>query len=250
MPRQRRSLLQPALLSGSTAITTSSETADLIEARGLTKTYVTPGGVEVRALAGVDVTIGTGEVIGLVGPSGSGKSTLLHLLGGMDVADAGTITFAGRLLHTLTRRELLDVRRSVGFVFQSFALLPALTARDNVMLPILPFKVAFDGGERASELLSTVGLAGREDALPGQLSGGQRQRVAIARALMNHPRLIIADEPTGNLDSGTGAEILDLLLDLRESQGVTIALATHDEAVAARCDRIFHLTDGQISSTS
>lgn len=233
-----------------TALTSPNEAADLIEARGLTKTYVTPGGVEVRALDGVDVTIETGDVVALVGPSGSGKSTLLHLLGGMDVPDAGTITFTGRQLNTLSRRELLDVRRSVGFVFQSFALLPALTARDNVMLPILPFKVTFDGGERASELLATVGLAGREDALPGQLSGGQRQRVAIARALMNHPRLVIADEPTGNLDSATGAEILDLLLDLRESHGVTIVLATHDEAVAARCDRIIHLTDGQISSTS
>lgn len=227
---------------------TAPETAVLVEARGLAKTYVTPGGVEVRALDGVDVTIGTGEVVALVGPSGSGKSTLLHLLGGMDVPDSGSITFAGRRLDALARRELLDVRRSVGFVFQSFALLPALTARDNVMLPVLPLKVAFDGGERASELLATVGLAGREDALPGQLSGGQRQRVAIARALMNHPRMVIADEPTGNLDSGTGTEILDLLLELRESQGVTIVLATHDEAVAARCDRIIHLTDGRISS--
>ena len=233
-----------------TAASVPNQAAELIEARGLTKTYVTPGDVEVRALDGVDVTIGTGAVVALVGPSGSGKSTLLHLLGGMDVPDTGTITFHGRRLDTLPRRALLEVRRSVGFVFQSFALLPALTALDNVMLPVLPFKVSFDGSQRASQLLATVGLAGREDALPGLLSGGQRQRVAIARALMNHPRLVIADEPTGNLDTATGAEILDLLLGLRESQGVTIVLATHDEAVAARCDRVIHLTDGRISAMS
>lgn len=230
--------------------TPDTDTEALIVATGLTKTYLTPGGVEVRALAGVDLTIDRGEVVALVGPSGSGKSTLLHLLGGMDTPDNGTIVFDGRGMGDLSRAERVVVRRSVGFVFQSFALLPALTARDNVMLPTLPFKVDFDAKDRATELLATVGLAGREDALPSQLSGGQRQRVAIARALMNQPRLVIADEPTGNLDSATSAEVLGLLLSLREERGLTIILATHDETVATRCDRIVHVRDGLLADKS
>ncbi|MCW2793053.1 MAG: transporter, partial [Nocardioides sp.] len=205
-----------------------------LEARGLQKSYLTPGGVTVNALAGVDLTIGPGEVVALVGPSGSGKSTLLHLLGGMDRPDAGVITCDGDVITELGRSDLVRYRRSVGFVFQHFALLPALTARDNVMLPVLPYPTTYDAKLRAAQLLASVGLGGREDALPSQLSGGQRQRVAIARALMNEPRLLVADEPTGNLDSTTGTEIMDLLFAIRSSRGVTVVVATHDEGLAER----------------
>lgn len=217
-----------------------------IDAVGLRKSYVTPGGVTVRALDGVDLHIDPAEVVALVGPSGSGKSTLLHLLGGMDEPDAGQISCDGRDVTALRRSELVAFRRTVGFVFQHFALLPALTARDNVMLPVLPYKTSYDAKERARSLLQDVGLAGREDALPSQLSGGQRQRVALARSLMNDPRLLVADEPTGNLDSTTGAEILNLLFAIREARGVTIVLATHDTTVAARCDRVLHIADGRL----
>lgn len=217
-----------------------------IDAVGLQKSYVTPGGVTVRALDGVDLHIDPAEVVALVGPSGSGKSTLLHLLGGMDEPDAGSISCDGRNVTALRRSELVAFRRTVGFVFQHFALLPALTARDNVMLPVLPYKTSYDAKQRARSLLHDVGLAGREDALPSQLSGGQRQRVALARSLMNDPRLLVADEPTGNLDSATGADILNLLFAIREARGVTVVLATHDTTVAARCDRVLQIADGRL----
>ncbi len=212
--------------------------------RGLCRTYRTPGGVPIEALRGVDLDLAAGSVTALTGPSGSGKSTLLHLLGGMDTPDAGSISVDGLGLQSLSRSRLVGYRRTVGFVFQHFALLPALTARDNVLLPVLPYKVGFDRNQRADELLAEVGLAGREGALPSQLSGGQRQRVAIARAMMGTPRLLVADEPTGNLDSATGTEIMDLLLGLRDQRGLTIVLGTHDETLAARCDRTVHLRDG------
>jgi putative ABC transport system ATP-binding protein len=210
------------------------------------KTYTTPGGVPIKALDGVDLAIPASAVTAVMGPSGSGKSTLLHLIGGMDRPDSGTITCGGVEITDLSRAELVAYRRTVGFVFQSFALLPALTARDNVMLPVIPYAQGTATKVRAEELLAQVGLAGREHALPSQLSGGQRQRVAIARALMNHPRLLIADEPTGNLDSTTGAAILDLLLGIRDSQGTTIVVATHDEQIAARCDQVVPMSDGRV----
>lgn len=212
--------------------------------RGVRRTYVTPGGAAITALDGVDLDLEGGSVTALMGPSGSGKSTLLHLLGGMDRPDAGTITADESALTGLSRSGLVAYRRTVGFVFQHFALLPALTTRDNVMLPVLPYKVGFDRHARADELLAEVGLGGREKALPSQLSGGQRQRVAVARALMGSPRLLIADEPTGNLDTRTGAEIVDLLLAVRAERGLTIIFGTHDNGLAARCDRTVHLRDG------
>lgn len=231
------------------AVTVTPAGGYALAVRGVRRRYVTPGGVSITALDGVDLDLDAGSVTALTGPSGSGKSTLLHLIGGMDRPDAGTIAADGSQLTSLSRSGLVGFRRTVGFVFQHFALLSALTARDNVMLPVLPYKVDFDRHTRADQLLREVGLGGRENSLPSQLSGGQRQRVAVARALMGTPRLLIADEPTGNLDSSTGTEIIELLLEVRAERGLTIILGTHDEALAARCDRIVHLRDGYIVPT-
>ena len=200
----------------------------------------------ITALDGVTLAVEPGSVVALSGPSGSGKSTLLHVMGALERADGGTVEVAGLQLGRLSRRELAAHRRRVGFVFQRFNLLPALTVADNVMAPVLPYRVDFDKEARARELLAAVGLAGRETSLPSRLSGGQQQRVAIARALINRPPLVLADEPTGNLDSRTGAEIVDLLLGLRAEHGVTIVIATHDPQVAARCDRVVRLVDGRV----
>jgi putative ABC transport system ATP-binding protein len=201
----------------------------------------------ITALDGVSLEIAAGSAVALSGPSGSGKSTLLHLLGALDRPDEGAVVVGGRALGDLTRRELAAYRRQVGFVFQRFNLLPALTVLDNVMAPVLPYRVAFDKEARARELLAAVGLAGRETSLPSRLSGGQQQRVAIARALVNAPPVVLADEPTGNLDSRTGAGIVDLLLQLRAERDMTVVIATHDSQVAARCDRVVRLLDGRVT---
>lgn len=209
-----------------------------VRLRGVTRRY--PG---LTALDAVDLHIESGAAVALTGPSGSGKSTVLHLLGGMDRPDEGTVAVDG---EELTARRLDVHRRRVGFVFQRFHLLPALTVLDNVLAPVLPRRVDFDRRSRARELLDAVGLLDRADALPSELSGGQQQRVAISRALINRPGLLLADEPTGSLDSGTGREIIDLLLSLREQYGMTMLVATHDAEVAADCDRIVRLHDGRI----
>ncbi|MFC0031147.1 ABC transporter ATP-binding protein [Micromonospora chaiyaphumensis] len=198
------------------------------------------------AVDDVSLDIAAGSVVALTGPSGSGKSTLLHLIGAIEQADRGTVTVDDVAVTGLRRAALARYRQRVGFVFQRYHLLPALSVLDNVIAPVLPRRGRADHAARARELLDAVGLAGRERALPAQLSGGQQQRVAIARALMGAPRLLLADEPTGNLDSTTGAQILDLLLDLRDRHGMTILLATHEQAVAARCDRLIRLGDGRI----
>jgi putative ABC transport system ATP-binding protein len=218
-----------------------------ITAQGLTRIYPA-GGKALTALDDIDLTIDAGALTALVGPSGSGKSTLLHLIGGMDRPTAGTLTVGTWLLHQLTPRQLTAYRRHVGFVFQRFHLLPALTALDNVAAPLLPYQRGRKLSDRARALLGAVGLADRTDALPAELSGGEQQRVAIARALINDPPLLIADEPTGNLDSATGASILDLLDDLHERAGTTIVVATHDQAVAARCTRAITIRDGRLVS--
>lgn len=165
----------------------------------------------------------------------------------MDTADEGTVVVDGQDLKRLPRREQANYRRHIGFVFQGFHLLPALTVLDNVVAPVLPYRTDFDKQDRGRELLKAVGLKGRERELPSRLSGGEQQRVAIARALINRPTLVLADEPTGNLDSRTGAAIIDLLLELRQRLQITIVVATHDVDVAARCDRILRLVDGQIA---
>lgn len=210
------------------------------------KTYRTPTEVTVPALAGVSLQMDPGEVVAVTAPSGAGKSTLLHVLGAMDAPDSGTITVDGLEITALARGEQVRYRRTVGFVFQRFHLLPALNALDNVVAPTIPYRTNFDKARRGVELLVAVGLGDRTDALPAELSGGQQQRVAIARALVNEPRLLLADEPTGNLDSATGEDILDLLLGLNNERGMTIVLATHDPAVAARCGRTLRLLDGHL----
>jgi putative ABC transport system ATP-binding protein len=216
-----------------------------VEIRGVSKRY-THGGQTVVALDSLDLDLAAGSLAAVTGPSGSGKSTLLHLLGAMDVPDTGTVRVGEEEVTALSRRERVAYRRRIGFVFQAFHLLPALTAVDNVAAPLLPYRTGFDKHERARELLGAVGLAGREDSLPSELSGGQQQRVAIARALVNDPHLLLADEPTGNLDSRTGEELLELLLELRAKRGTTVVVATHDPVVASRCDRIVRLHDGRV----
>jgi putative ABC transport system ATP-binding protein len=200
----------------------------------------------IKAIDGVTLNIPAGEVVGVLAPSGSGKSTLLRVIGGLERADSGTVVVAEQNLGELSARQLAAHRRRVGFVFQQFNLLPALTALDNVLAPVLPFKVPFDAEQRARELLQAVGLQGRETSLPSRLSGGEQQRVAIARALINYPELVLADEPTGNLDSRTGQDVIDLLLSLRERHGTTILITTHDPEVAGRCERLVQMHDGRV----
>lgn len=194
----------------------------------------------------VDLDIAAGCITALMGPSGSGKSTMLHVLGAMDTVDTGRIVVADREITALPPRQLVQYRRSIGMVFQRFHLLASLTALDNVLAPVIPYRTDFDKDQRATELLSRVGLGGRLDALPSRLSGGQQQRVAIARALVNDPVLMLADEPTGNLDSATSAEILDLLLEVNAERGMTLVIATHDHTVAVRCDQQVQVLDGRI----
>jgi putative ABC transport system ATP-binding protein len=216
-----------------------------VELERLSKRYRL-GEQTITALDSVTLTIPAGLVVGVTGPSGSGKSTLLHLIGAMDEADSGRIQVDDFEVSALTRDQQVAYRRRIGFVFQRFHLLPALSALDNVAAPLLPYRTGFDKLARARELLAAVGLAGREDSLPSRLSGGQQQRVAIARALVNEPILLLADEPTGNLDSETGSEILELLLQLRRQRGMTVIVASHDPVVVARCERIIRLLDGRV----
>lgn len=210
------------------------------------KAYVTPAGLRVTALREVSFAAAPSEMIALMAPSGSGKSTLLHVVGAMDTVDSGTILVGQHTVTALHGRALVAYRRSVGFVFQRFHLLSALTALDNVLAPLLPYRPSGADRNRARELLDRVGLGERLDARPAQLSGGEQQRVAIARSLVNQPQLLLADEPTGNLDSAAGAAILDLVTELHSESGMTVLIATHDPAVAARCDRIIQLRDGRV----
>jgi len=216
-----------------------------VELREVRKTYRLGDGSQLVAADSVTLTIDAGRTTALVGASGSGKSTLLHLVGAINRADSGTVTVGGQQITGLSRRALADYRSRVGFVFQQFHLLPAFTAIDNVVAPLVSRRVSFDKRRRAQDLLDAVGLADRETALPAQLSGGQQQRVAIARALINNPGLLLADEPTGNLDSKTAEDIISLLADLQRDRGTTVIIATHDTVLAARCDRLIRLHDGR-----
>jgi putative ABC transport system ATP-binding protein len=194
----------------------------------------------------VSFEVEAGLVMAVSGPSGSGKSTLLHVVGAMERPDAGTIQCGSFEVSALSAREQVTYRRRIGFVFQRFLLLPALTVIDNVIAPVMPYRVTFDKVARAKELLEAVGLAERADSVPSKLSGGQQQRVAIARALINDPVLLLADEPTGNLDSTTGSEIMDLILELRDERGMTVLVATHDENIGSRSDKVIRMRDGRI----
>jgi len=219
----------------------------LIKASRLSRHY-TAGGVVVPALDGVEFTVARGEFVALVGPSGSGKSTLLNLIGALDRPSQGELAVDGLSLGEAPESQWVRHRRErVGFIFQSFNLLPTFSAVENVETPLMLAEVARpERRRRALELLASVGLAQRAAHRPNELSGGEKQRVAIARALANRPPLLLADEPTGNLDSRTGNVILDLLCGLVCSQQLTLIMVTHDLQVAARADRIIHLQDGRI----
>ena len=206
------------------------------------------GAARVHILKDIDLHIGAGEAIGLVGPSGSGKSTLLMVMAGLERADAGTVVVAGETLGSLGEDALARFRgRHVGIVFQSFHLIPTMTALENIAVP-LELADIDDAHERAAHELAAVGLSGRRDHYPAQLSGGEQQRVALARALAPDPAILIADEPTGNLDETTGNEIIDLLFAGHTQRNTTLVLVTHDTALARRCDRVVRLRSGRIET--
>ena len=223
---------------------TNTNNTPVLGARGLRKHYGQGQGL-VRAVDGVELEVASGETVAVMGPSGCGKSTLLHLLGGLDRPSGGEVWLAGRRIDESGERALARMRRSaVGFVFQAFHLMDELTAVENVELPaLLAGRSPRAARRRAAGLLERVGLADRADFLPSALSGGQRQRVAIARALANEPLVIMADEPTGNLDSGATVEVLRLFESLHEA-GQTLVVVTHDERIAATADRLISMRDG------
>lgn len=201
---------------------------------------------EVNILRGVDLAVDTGESVGVVGPSGSGKSTMLAVIAGLERISAGRVAVAGAEFAGLSEDALaLFRRRHVGIVFQSFHLVPAMTALENVAVP-MELSGFPDALDRARAGLAAVGLDGRADHYPAQLSGGEQQRVALARAFATGPALVLADEPTGNLDTATGARIIDLMFEIRARENTTLVLITHDSAVAGRCDRIVRLNDGRM----
>lgn len=217
----------------------------ILQTRGLRKTYGT-GAAAVHALDGIDLQVESGEFVAIVGTSGSGKSTLLHMLGGLDRPDGGTVEVDGRLIFELDDEELtIFRRRKIGFVFQSYNLVPALTVYENIVLPI-----QLDGNEPdqayIEQIIETLGLTSKLDDLPTQLSGGQQQRVAIARALATKPAIILADEPTGNLDSKTSQDVLSLLKVTSQRFGQTMVMITHNEEIAQLADRIVRIEDGCI----
>jgi putative ABC transport system ATP-binding protein len=223
----------------------NASTPVLVHARGLRKEYGSGDGL-VRALDTVDLEVGAGEALAVTGPSGCGKSTLLHLLGGLDRPSAGELSVAGQRVGQLSERALAHLRRDeIGFVFQAYHLMDELTAQENVELPaLLAGYSPRDARARARELLDRVELADRARHLPSMLSGGQRQRVAIARALANDPQIVLADEPTGNLDSAAAFDVLRLLEALH-ADGLTLVIVTHDERIAAAADRLIAMRDGQ-----
>ena len=208
------------------------------------------GAARVHILKDIDLHIGSGETIGLVGPSGSGKSTLLMVMAGLERADRGSVTIAGEDLSALDEDALARFRgRHIGIVFQSFHLIPTMTAMENVAVPLELSGIA-DAHARARDELAAVGLSERLNHYPAELSGGEQQRVALARALVPNPKILVADEPTGNLDEDTGKQVIDLLFAGHEKRGTTLVLVTHDSALAARCARVVRLRSGRIDGMS
>ena len=221
----------------------------LIQAKGLSKIYGS-GENQVVALDKANLTIAPGDFISIIGPSGSGKSTLLHLLSGLDHPTSGSLTYDGQEIYTLSDKELSAFRRrQMGFIFQQFNLLPVLTARENILMPLLLDKKQPDEGY-LNQLAELLGLRERLDHLPHELSGGQQQRVAIARALIAQPEVIFADEPTGNLDSKSGGEVMELLKGIRKRMGKTLVIITHDNRIAAAADRQLTIMDGVLSEVA
>lgn len=219
----------------------------MITAKGLRKVY-SNGAKQLEVLKDVNLRVDRGEVLALLGPSGAGKSTLLHLLGGLDIPTAGEVSIGGKLIFSLSDTERARIRNEkIGFVFQFYHLLPEFDALENVLLPMLIMgKRGKAGREKAAELLSAVGLEDRMRHKPGQLSGGEQQRVAIARALANEPELLLCDEPTGNLDSGAGRNIIDLLWELNKKRKMTLIMVTHDAEIAKAARRVVQIRDGAI----
>lgn len=224
--------------------------SELLALHGVVKTFPQPGREPRAVLAGADLALRAGEAAAVVGPSGSGKSTLLNLAAGLDVPDAGRVVVAGRDLAGLDDDARTRLRRgTVGIVFQQFHLLPHLTVRENVLLPEWIAGVLADPAARAAELLDRVGLADRADDAVDRLSGGEQQRVALCRALLHRPRLLLADEPTGNLDSAAGARVAALLFSLARDEGAGLLVVTHAAALADRCDRVLTLRDGRLEAS-
>jgi putative ABC transport system ATP-binding protein len=227
------------------SVANDSATATIVEARELTRRYG-EGGTAVEALRGVDLNVRSGELVAVMGPSGSGKSTLMHLLAGLDKPTSGTVTIGGTELSALGDAALTLLRRQrIGFIFQFFNLLPMLDAEENIVLPL---SIAGEKPDKAwvAELIAKVGLQKRGSHRPSELSGGEQQRVAIARALVSHPTILLADEPTGNLDSKTGGEILEIMRESVQAYGQTTMMVTHDPRAAAIADRILFIADGLI----
>lgn len=220
----------------------------ILEGRGLRKVYIEEDGSELTILDGVEIGVARGEVVAIVGASGAGKSTLLHLLGCLDRPTAGEVVLDGEPVASLGERELASIRnRRIGFVFQFHHLLRDFTALENVMMPLLIARDAPDGAaERARDLLERVGLGGRLSHKPNELSGGEQQRVAVARALANRPMVILADEPSGNLDTHTSEHLHELFFRLREEHGVALVLATHNQELAERADRVLLVKDARL----
>ncbi len=222
-----------------------SNSGPLVEARGISKIFRTEAG-ELRVLKGVDISVGSGEMLGIIGASGAGKSTLLHILGALDKPTSGKVLFKGKDISAMDENSLALLRNtSIGFVFQFHHLLPEFNSLENVMLPGLISGMSFaEAGKRASALLSELGLSARIRHRPGELSGGEQQRVAVARALLQNPAVVLADEPTGNLDTSTGNDLFALFLELNKRKGIAFVVVTHNKSLSDRCHRVLEMADG------